>query len=340
MTVWDRGVYVDIAKTKYKYKTIFKQNTKKNFINKFKNYYFEKILKYSPLSYLHKRFIKDNYDVEIAFLEGISTKIIAGGDKKIKKFAWVHIDMAENRWYEQFYINKQSIVNTYLKFNRIFTVSEYCKESFSNLFNINSNISTLYNPIDDRSIIFKSHIKTDAVSNIDKLKLVTVGRLEKQKGYDRLINVAARLKDEGQDFELYIIGIGSMLDELKKLINIYNLKDNVFILGYCENPYNIMKRCDLFVCSSRSEGFSTSVIEALVLGIPVITTNCSGMIEILGENEFGIIVNNDEESLYKGLTNLLLNNNIIREYAEKAKQRGKSFKLDKSMKKIERLLSN
>ena len=101
-----------------------------------------------------------------------------------------------------------------------------------------------------------------------------------------------------------------------------------------------MKRCDLFVCSSRSEGFSTSVIEALVLGIPVITTNCSGMIEILGENEFGIIVNNDEESLYKGLTNLLLNNNIIREYAEKAKQRGKSFKLDKSMKKIERLLSN
>ena len=77
-------------------------------------------------------------------------------------------------------------------------------------------------------------------------------------------------------------------------------------MGYKENPYKYLAKCDLFVCSSYSEGFSTAVTEALILGIPVVTTYVSGMTELLGDNEYGIITSNDEISLYEAIK-LLIN---------------------------------
>lgn len=335
MTVWDKGFYKDIIKKrKYKYKTIFEK--KVNF--KLLNLFIEKFINTCSGKLLHKIFIKDKYDIEVAFLEGMSTKIISGANSKnTKKISWIHTDMKNNTWYEQFYINKKSIINTYKRFDQIYTVSDNCKNEFINLFGIN-HINVIYNPVDNNMILKKSSEKTNLLNNNNKIKIVTVGRLEYEKGYDRLINIAKQLKDDNIEFEVYIIGSGSLENELKEKINLYNLSEDVFLLGYLENPYNIVSRSDLFVCSSRIEGFSTVVTEALVLGIPVVTTLCSGMEELLGDNEYGIIVENSEEALYKSIKHLLEDSKLLEYYKKKAIIRGKDFTLEKSIKQIENLL--
>ena len=108
---------------------------------------------------------------------------------------------------------------------------------------------------------------------------------------------------------------------------------------FIENPYSIMAKHDVFICSSRSEGYSTAVTEALVLGLPVFTTDCSGMKELLGDNnEYGIVVENNEDSLYLGLKQLLDSPKDIQFYAQKAIERGKYFSLENQILEIEKIL--
>lgn len=81
-----------------------------------------------------------------------------------------------------------------------------------------------------------------------------------------------------------------------------NLTDTFTFLGYRDNPYKYVKKADLYVCSSRREGFSTAVTEALIVGTPVVSTNCSGAYELLGKNnEYGIVTENNEDALYEGI---------------------------------------
>ena len=102
-----------------------------------------------------------------------------------------------------------------------------------------------------------------------------------------------------------------------------------------------MRRCDLFVCSSLSEGFSTAATEALILGIPVCTVNVSGMKEMLGENnEFGIVTENNTDALYQGIKRLLNDHKLLLFYREKAKERGKSFSTQKTVYAVEQMLRN
>lgn len=103
------------------------------------------------------------------------------------------------------------------------------------------------------------------------------------------------------------------------------------MVGYRTNPYKYVKNCDLYVCSSHSEGFSTSVTESLVVGTPVVTTLCSGMTELLGENnEYGIVTENNEDALYEGIKKMLTTPDLLDAYAAKAKERGKAFSTENS----------
>ena len=99
-----------------------------------------------------------------------------------------------------------------------------------------------------------------------------------------------------------------------------------------------MVQCDLFVCSSISEGFSTAITEALILGLPVISTDVSGVREQLN-NGCGIITENNEESLYKGIKYILDRKELLKEMSLKAVERGKAFQLDVAMQQIEALLA-
>lgn len=186
------------------------------------------------------------------------------------------------------------------------------------------------------------------------LKLVTAGRLVPQKGYDRLIDVVGRLVKDGFIFELWILGEGTFEDteKLKDQARNCGASDYIKFLGFQDNPYKYMTQCDLFVCSSRSEGYSTVVTEALILGIPVVSTRCAGTDELLGtcvfdhanedghfeENEYGVITDNDSSSLYLGLKFLLSNPEKLNHYNVLAKKRGEEFTLESLMAPIEKLL--
>ena len=118
----------------------------------------------------------------------------------------------------------------------------------------------------------------------------------------------------------------------------YGVEKTFTLLGYKKNPYAYMKHCDLFVCSSYSEGFSTAVTEALILGMPVVTTKVSGMRELLGENqEYGIVVDNNEQALFNGIKLIVDNQEIREHYQRQAKIKGSDFLTERTVDNIQKI---
>jgi len=168
--------------------------------------------------------------------------------------------------------------------------------------------------------------------------LISVGRLIEQKSYKRLLRIHKRLVDEGLKHRLYIIGTGEQRDALQKYIKDNNLEETAYLLGFKDNPWKYESKMDMFVCSSIKEGFSTAVTEALILGLPVVTTLCSGMKEMLGESEFGLITDNDEDALYEGIKKMITDKEIYAKYKEKSVERGSFFNWEKTVKAVEELI--
>lgn len=98
---------------------------------------------------------------------------------------------------------------------------------------------------------------------------------------------------------------------------------NVTLMGFQSNPYKYVSKMDLFVCSSYREGFSTAVTESIILNVPVITTDVSGMDEILLDGEYGLIVPNDTDALYNGLKDLIMHPQKIELYKKRLMERSK-----------------
>lgn len=114
--------------------------------------------------------------------------------------------------------------------------------------------------------------------------------------------------------------------------------DSVKLLGFKKNPYKYMNKSDLFVCSSRTEGFSTVVTEALIIGLPVVSTKCTGTNELLNNGECGLITDNNIESLYMGVKEMLQNKKEYEKYRVKSLERGKEFSLKRRINEIEKYL--
>jgi glycosyltransferase involved in cell wall biosynthesis len=166
-----------------------------------------------------------------------------------------------------------------------------------------------------------------------------VGKLVPVKGFDRMIRIQKRLISDGYPTHLCILGEGAQKTELEILTSDCGITNSVTFLGYQTNPYKYVAKCDLFVCASHSEGFSTAATEALIVGTPVCTVEVSGMKEMLGENnEWGIVTENDEEALYQGIKRLLDNPALLAHYKEKAIVRGKSFSTENTVKAVENML--
>lgn len=284
---------------------------------------------------IRKYFIRGNYDVEVAFCEGYSTKIIGNsGRKNCKKVAWIHTDMIKNPWSEKIFGSAEEEKKCYEKFDAIVCVAETMKESFIKKYGMSEKVHVLYNPLDFESIIKKSAEKTDFNFG-DGMKFVLAGTFIKIKGFERFVKVCKRLKDDGEQFFALIMGDGEEKENIKKIIAETNLSDTIKILDFQTNPYKYIARSDVYVCSSYAEGYSTAVSEAVALNVPVITTECSGMREIFGENECGIICENSEDGLYNAMKKVLNNPSLLKKFSDEEKKRAKEFSLKKRMEAIE-----
>ena len=335
-TITDFGVNKKFLKADITYKSILKkpQSRLSKFVYKLK---YKLIYSVLPLKLVYKWFVPRHNDVEVAFVEGFTTKLLSySTNSTSKKISWVHIDLLNNHWTTSVYKNLASEKNSYRKFDQVVGVSETVTSAVKELFGLKC-ATTLYNPVDSDEIITKGKDDVPIESN-GRFHLVSTGRLVSQKGYDRLLKIVKRLLDDSIDVELTILGEGPDREELQNFIDNHGLGNRVKLPGFMNNPYAFMKQCDLFVCSSRSEGYSTAVTEALILGLPVITTNCSGMNELLNGGEYGIITDNSEESLFTALKELLTSPDKLSSYKHKAEERGEYFKLDNQIRKIEEFL--
>lgn len=289
-------------------------------------------------SLFYKLFIKGRYDVEVAFIEGYATRVVSGSNNiESKKIAWVHTDLENNHWTDICFHSFEEEKRSYQQFDHVVAVSDYVREVNKRLFPGIKGGGTLYNPIDSVEIIQKSKEATYKVH--DTVRLVSSGRFTPPKAFDRLLRIVKRLKDNHYPVELWLLGEGELREEFEAFICENKMTDYVTLFGFQANPYKYLCACDLFVCSSVAEGFSTVITEALILGVPVVSTEVSGVREQLGDNsEYGLRTENSEDALYEGVKRLLDDTQLFVYYQKKAKIRGNEFQIDSLMAEVEKLL--
>lgn len=326
MTLFDVGVNKEFLLPKIKYRSVFKRLFKGN----------TTLLKFFPPQFLYKYLIQDEYDVVVSYLEGSCTRIVGGARKDIKKIAWVHISQDEKEFRKP-YLSKKEAIRIYNNFNKIACVSKNVKENFEKLSGIKGIAEVVYNTNETDKILSlsKENVENCYLKN-KEIKICGVAKIKPRKGFMRLAKVHKRLIEEGYKCHIYILGEGDEKEKIQKYLDENNLQDSFVFLGYDVNPYKYVAKCDLFVCPSFEEGFSTAVTESLIVGTPVVTTLCSGMTELLGENnEYGIVTENSEEGIYLGLKRLLDDKELLLHYKQKAMERGKEFSTMKTVKQTE-----
>ncbi|WP_391557560.1 glycosyltransferase [Robertmurraya sp.] len=305
------------------------RNVKYEYLFKKKFRGLDRILVHLPSVILHKLFIRKKYDIEISFQEGYPTKIVAGSSRNTKKICWFHNDPYYYDFNLPYYNNKANLKKELNKYDKKVAVSEFIVEQYDKYLGIGNGINVIYNPID------YSRVKRDAneiVEDIQKIpdlfRLCYIGRLSEEKQVDMLIDSVQMLYEKynsTNNLELIIIGDGHLYSQIAKKIEDLDAKEYIKLLGFKKNPYPYIKESTLLVCSSLTESFCLSVAEALILGTPVISTRCGGPEELLNKGEYGIVTENNSQSLFEGIEQIMTNKNLLTYYKNKIDNYPKKF---------------
>ncbi|MFI5322031.1 MAG: glycosyltransferase [Thermodesulfobacteriota bacterium] len=204
----------------------------------------------------------------------------------------------------------------------------------------------IYNGIDIENVKKESEEKLNGeteeiLQDKNTKKIITSGRLTNVKNHELLIRAYNKMQFRSNT-KLLILGTGEKKEKLQNLANNLGIGDDVLFLGWRKNPFNIISRCDLFVLSSDWEGLPLVIIEAMSLGIPVISTDCpSGPGEILENGKCGVLVKpKDENKLADAITKLLSDRQLRYELSELAKRRANDFSLKTMIDNYEELFTN
>ena len=154
--------------------------------------------------------------------------------------------------------------------------------------------------------------------------ICAVGRLAKEKGFERLIVIHKRLVEKGIPHRLILVGDGEDRDYISRIVAAMDAQDTVILTGYQSNPYPYMARSRFVVCSSFTEGLPVISMEALCLGIPVVSSVPS-VGEAFGDENCGLITENDNQSLLEGIEKMLTDEETYREKKEGALRRSAFF---------------
>lgn len=247
------------------------------------------------------------YDVAISYQgpTDIIDYYIANKVKANKKISWIHFDVSKHNF------NKILYKKLYEKYNQIFVVSEQGKNRLiENIPEIKEKTDVFLN------IISKDLIKGMAKDDIEfdndykGIKIVTVGRLSKEKGQDLAIKSLKILKEDGYDVRWYCVGDGNNRLDYEKLIKKYDLEYDFILLGAKTNPYPYIKNADIYVQTSIHEGYCLTLAEAKSLAKPIVTTNFIGAYEQIQDGKNGFICDCKVEDLYRKIKDLIDNKDI------------------------------
>lgn len=253
-----------------------------------------------PDRLLYKIVFRKKYDIEIGFGMSLPIKIVGSSQNKLAKhYAWIHG-----------YNEGLTLKRYYEKMDKVISVSKCNAERFEAETQGLIPVDYCYNLVDD-DVIRAMGTTPINVKKTEELTFVTVGRHSEEKGFLRLIECVNRLRKEGFKLKLWLIGDGPQHEELIKKSLELGLEDEVYFAGGQQNPHAYTAKADVFVCSSFVEGYSTACTEAIMLNIPVLTTDVSGGREIIDEAQSGMLVGKSDEDLYNGMKTILEHPELI-----------------------------
>lgn len=279
-----------------------------------------------------KKILFKKYDVEVAFKDGFPAIFTAVGDTP-KKIHFLHSTYKNTDPTRRY---RKTFSHIYDKFNNIIAVSNETLETFNKYYGNAEKCVVINNIIDVNKV--KTMAKKHTKLSDKKINLISVGRLAKIKGYDRLFNAILKLKKDGlfNDCFLTIVGDGPEKDFLCKLKHNLQLDDCIQLVGNQENPYAFIAAADLYISSARVESFGLVMVEALILGIPVLAVKTSATSIIIDNGKNGIITDNSIDGLYSVLKDVIQNPNVI----TKLKNNAKNFDYQKINNKTIKTIEN
>lgn len=241
--------------------------------------------------------LPERYDVAIAWGQGTPTHFVAEKVQAQKKFAWVNAD------YENVGHNKDFDCKYYAAFTGIICVSDKLCLILQKAFpEYAAKMTTIYD-INNPATIFTMADQPCSLLNRENLTLVTVGRLVPQKGYDIAAKAAWLLKKRNVKFHWYVVGGGDSAP-IEKDIAQYGISDCFTLLGAKANPYPYMKAADIYVQTSKFEGYCLTLAEARMLNVPCVTTNFDVVYAQMINGENGLVVEMNAEAVADGIIRL------------------------------------
>lgn len=275
-------------------------------------------------------FIKDNYDMEVAYLETEATKLIAQStNKHATKLAWVHCDLSRKEGIAE---KREKVERQYRQFDQVICVSEDVERGFHKMFSHEIPTMVLHNVIDEDEIFTKAAAESVSWDRPGVTQLLAVGRLSPEKNYPAMIECCCRLKKQRVPFHLTILGEGTERKKIEREIQERELDGEITLKGFTTNPYPWINAADIVVCSSDYEGLSTVVQEAMILGKAIVTTPCGGMRELLGDSAYGLIATDWEDGFYSALSQMIRDPALRQSYADRAKhhmeEHGKKYAVE------------
>lgn len=332
-TIVDCGPYRDEVREHVHYRTIV---SGKGWLYRLKYAFIYRLL---PARVIYRRWIAGNYDIEVAFTEGLPTRLLAAAPEDgVPRVAWVHVDLEARPWTQGIVFRSlDEEKKAYARFRTVVHVSRTVREAFERRFGVHPGSIVLHNPVHEEQVRQRAAMNEEVPAK-KHFRIISVGRFEEQKGFDRLIEALARVRARGMEAELLLLGDGSLRPGLEALANRLGVADRVLMPGFRANPFPWVASADLFVCSSRSEGMSTVVTEALILGVPVLATECSGIREQLGGGAYGLIVPNDDEALAEGVSAFLSGRESCAEWRQRAAQGGSGVVFEHAVRRVETML--
>ena len=291
-----------------------------------------------------RRAIKGKYDAIVSFMQGRALKFHGYLlDRGGKNLSWVHCDMSARRVSVGAVLSEKDEKRCYESMDEVVFVSKEAQTQFGKLRYSLKKSSVIYNPIPVEEIqkyLGTASSKETNPASEGGINIVLCGSLSPVKAFDRMVRVADRLKKEGLQFQINIIGEGPERGKLESLIDELGLKGVVNLLGFLRPPYAEMVKGDMFVSCSLTEAYPLNVCEAICLGLPIVATECSGNSEVLGYGKYGLLVGQDEDELYEAIKQMITSESLRDEYAEKSKEGAKLFDMDKVMSEVYGVLND
>ncbi|MEH7214279.1 glycosyltransferase [Priestia megaterium] len=248
--------------------------------------------------------IEKQYDVAIGYLQSSPVYYVVDKIHANKKIAWFHSDYKAGGY------NRELDKKYYNQVEKVISVSDSAKQVLKDVFNDMTDKFEVVHNIIPYSTIKQLANERNPFKNNNKIKIVSLGRIDYVKGYDLQISVAKRMAKDGYDFKWYVIGGGNNLSLYLKEIKNYNLEKYFCFLGPKNNPYPYLKFCDIYVQTSRYESYCIAVGEAKFFNKPIVSTNFTGISEQLINEKTGLIVDINEDAIYKGVTRMIIDEEL------------------------------